>query len=146
VDRYYNPTCRTGPPGYIGWRNRFLGSINVYKYGLSIQYCAGIFKQSTPGARNRVGIGLSYRPARLHSQAELVPLEPIRGLLISLKIRALYSTIHNIISAAIAVQNFFLSAGDNSLFRRPGHEREHSCILAHATYLKVQLYVLFFSI
>jgi hypothetical protein len=28
--------------------------------------CAGIFKQSM-GARNRVGIGLSYRPARLHS-------------------------------------------------------------------------------
>jgi hypothetical protein len=26
---------------------------------------AGIFKQSM-GARNRVGIGLSYRPARLH--------------------------------------------------------------------------------
>jgi hypothetical protein len=20
-----NPICRTGPPGYIGWRNRFLG-------------------------------------------------------------------------------------------------------------------------
>ncbi len=28
--------------------------------------CAGIFKQSM-GARNRVGIGLSYRPARLHT-------------------------------------------------------------------------------
>ncbi len=26
--------CRTGPAGYIGWRNRFLGSINVHKYGL----------------------------------------------------------------------------------------------------------------
>ncbi len=34
--------------------------------------CAGIFKQSM-GARNRVGIGLSYRPARLHGLAELVP-------------------------------------------------------------------------
>ncbi len=22
---YDNPVCRTGPPGYIGWRNRFLG-------------------------------------------------------------------------------------------------------------------------
>ncbi len=32
---------------------------------------AGIFKQSM-GARNRVGIGLSYRPTRLHSLAELV--------------------------------------------------------------------------
>ncbi len=26
--------CRTGPPGYIGWRNRFLGSLNVSKFGL----------------------------------------------------------------------------------------------------------------
>jgi hypothetical protein len=25
------------------------------------------------GARNRVGIGLSYRPARLHRLAELIP-------------------------------------------------------------------------
>jgi|688.fasta_scaffold467207_1 hypothetical protein len=23
--RYDNPICRTGPPCYIGWRNRFLG-------------------------------------------------------------------------------------------------------------------------
>ncbi len=33
---------------------------------------AGIFKQSM-GARNQVGIGLPYRPAGLHSLAELVP-------------------------------------------------------------------------
>ncbi len=33
--------------------------------------CAGIFQQ-TMGARNRVGTGLSYRPARLHSLADLV--------------------------------------------------------------------------
>ncbi len=26
--------CYTGQPDYIGWRNRFLGSLNVYKYGL----------------------------------------------------------------------------------------------------------------
>jgi hypothetical protein len=37
---------------------------------LHTQYRAGIFKQSM-GARNRVGIGLSYRPARLHRLAEL---------------------------------------------------------------------------
>jgi hypothetical protein len=36
------------------------------------------------GARNRVGIGLSYRPARLHRLSESIP-----GLLKSLKIRAL---------------------------------------------------------
>jgi hypothetical protein len=35
--------------------------------------CAGIFNQSM-GARNRVGIGLSYRLARLHTQpGESVP-------------------------------------------------------------------------
>ena len=34
--------------------------------------CAGIFKQCV-GSRNRVGIGLSYRHARFHSLAELVP-------------------------------------------------------------------------
>jgi hypothetical protein len=32
---------------------------------------AGIFKQSM-GARNRIGRGLSYRPARLHRLAELI--------------------------------------------------------------------------
>jgi hypothetical protein len=36
---------------------------------------AGIFKQS----RNRVGIGLSYRPARLHRLAELVPWNRFLG-------------------------------------------------------------------
>jgi hypothetical protein len=40
--------------------------------------CAGIFKQSM-GARNRVGIGLSYRPARLHTLAELIPWNQFRG-------------------------------------------------------------------
>jgi hypothetical protein len=34
--------------------------------------CAGIFKQSL-GARNQVGLGLSYWPARLHRLAELIP-------------------------------------------------------------------------
>jgi hypothetical protein len=33
---------------------------------------AGIFKQSI-GVRKRVAIGLSYRPARLHRLAELIP-------------------------------------------------------------------------
>jgi hypothetical protein len=32
----------------------------------------GIFKQSM-GARSRVGLGLSYRPARLHRLAEFIP-------------------------------------------------------------------------
>jgi hypothetical protein len=48
---------------------------------------AGILEQSM-GARNRVGIGLSYRSARLHRLAELT-MKSILGLLKSLKIRAL---------------------------------------------------------
>ncbi len=43
------------------------------------QSSAGIFKQSM-GARNGAGIGLSYRPARLHSLAELVPWNQKFGL------------------------------------------------------------------
>jgi hypothetical protein len=42
--------------------------------------CAGILKISM-GPRNRVGIGLAYRPAKLHRLAESIP-----GLLKSLKI------------------------------------------------------------
>ncbi len=57
---------------------------------LLFQFCAGIFEQSV-WAWNRVEIELAYRPARLHSLAELVPLEPILVLLKSLKIRALDS-------------------------------------------------------
>ncbi len=38
---------------------------------LSLNFRAGIFKQSM-GARNRVGIGLSYLPARLHRLAEFI--------------------------------------------------------------------------
>jgi hypothetical protein len=43
--------------------------------------CAGILEQSM-GARNRVGIELSYRPARLHGLADSIP-----GLLNSLQYR-----------------------------------------------------------
>jgi hypothetical protein len=42
------------------------------------------------GARNRVGIGLSYRPARLHRLAELIPWNRFLGSInVRLKIRAL---------------------------------------------------------
>ncbi len=40
--------------------------------------CAGIFEQSMR-ARNRVRIVLSYRPARLHRQGELVPYNRFSG-------------------------------------------------------------------
>jgi hypothetical protein len=56
----------------------------------NLNLTAGIFKQSL-GARNRVGIGLSYRPTRLDSLAEFFSSESILGLLKSLKIRALDS-------------------------------------------------------
>jgi hypothetical protein len=41
-------------------------------------YRAGIFKKSM-GAKNRGGIGLSYRPARLHRLAEFIPWNQFRG-------------------------------------------------------------------
>jgi hypothetical protein len=44
---------------------------------------AGIFKQSM-GVRNQVGIGLSYRPARLYSHSDLVPWNRFLG---SLKVK-----------------------------------------------------------
>ncbi len=47
---------------------------------LKILPSAGIFKQSM-GAKKRVGIGLSYRPARLHSLAKLVPWNRFLGSL-----------------------------------------------------------------
>jgi hypothetical protein len=46
----------------------------------SIVASAGIVKQSIE-ARNRVGIGLSYRHARLYSLTELIFLESILGFL-----------------------------------------------------------------
>jgi hypothetical protein len=45
---------------------------------IDVVNCAVIFKQSV-GARNRVGIGLSYRPARLHSLAKLHPWNRFLG-------------------------------------------------------------------
>jgi hypothetical protein len=39
---------------------------------------AGIFKESM-GARNRGGIGLSYRPARLHRLALFIPWNRLLG-------------------------------------------------------------------
>jgi hypothetical protein len=51
------------------------------KVDRSFLICGGIFKQSIMEARNRLGIGLSYRPARLHSLAELVPWNQFLGSL-----------------------------------------------------------------
>jgi hypothetical protein len=43
-------------------------------------FCPGIFKQYI-GARNRVGIGLSYQPAMLHRMAELISWNRVLGSL-----------------------------------------------------------------
>jgi hypothetical protein len=45
------------------------------------------------GARNRRGIGLSYRPARLHRLAEFIPWNKFRGPIHVLKLRALETNI-----------------------------------------------------
>jgi hypothetical protein len=54
---------------HAGWRNSFLGvsswAPQTFKNtGSELEFM---------GARNRVGIGLSYRPARLYRLAELIP-------------------------------------------------------------------------
>ncbi len=56
----------------------------IYRVVLPARQCWN-FKQSV-GARNRVGIGLSYLPPRLHSLAELVPWYRFLGLHNSFKI------------------------------------------------------------
>jgi hypothetical protein len=52
-----------------GLASSFLSLFLLVLY--TVQYRVGIFKESM-GARNRGGIGLSYRPARLHRPAEFI--------------------------------------------------------------------------
>ncbi len=59
---------------------------SVHKHGGGT--FAGILEQSM-GARNRVGIGLSYRSVRLHRLAKSIP-----GLLKSIKIKSGYLSVH----------------------------------------------------
>ncbi len=56
---------------------------------LTSSYTVLEFLNNLGGARNRVGIGLSYRSARLHSLAELVPWN---RFLDSLKVHYLRTT------------------------------------------------------
>jgi hypothetical protein len=65
--------------------NQFLADATVITLSTQLEIpsgvtSAGIFKQSM-GARNRVGIELSYGSARLHSLAELVPWNQFLGFL-----------------------------------------------------------------
>ncbi len=52
--------------------------------GKEREYRAGIFRQSMR-ARNRVGIGLSYRTARLHRLVEFIPWNRFLGSINVLK-------------------------------------------------------------
>ncbi len=61
-----------GEPSFEGGELKLMALRNLYVY------VAGIFKKSM-GARHRVGIGLSYRPARLHRLAKLMPLNRFQG-------------------------------------------------------------------
>ena len=60
------------------WTTRLLGLNRFFFWNW--QSCAGIFKQSMV-VRNRVGIELSYRPARLHRLAKLIPWNRFLGSL-----------------------------------------------------------------
>jgi hypothetical protein len=51
------------------------------QYFLLTDLCTCCISKQSMGARNRVGIGLSYRPAKLHSLAELVPWNRFLGSL-----------------------------------------------------------------
>jgi hypothetical protein len=67
---YWPSFCENKPKTlvFVYWKRSFWACFCenwVYKFG----HCAGIFELSM-GARNRVGIGLFYRPARLHRLAE----------------------------------------------------------------------------
>ncbi len=83
LEQAFMPSQRCPAYGLPGI-SAVLASPVWYEYILLIPlFRAGIFKHSM-AARNRVQIGLSYRPARLHSLAKLIP-----GLLKRLKIRIL---------------------------------------------------------
>jgi hypothetical protein len=59
---------------------------------------SGLLEQSM-GARNRAGIGLSYRPARLHRLAESIP-GPLNNYLCTCD---LYTPVHNALEAWIYI-------------------------------------------
>ncbi len=94
----YRPAWLQRQAESVSW-NRFLGSLNVYKYGLCTlqtgndrEYSVGNLRPAM-GARNQVGIGLSYWPVSLCSLAtqfqtrflESIP-RPIAGLKFSTQV------------------------------------------------------------
>jgi hypothetical protein len=67
--RYKAVEISLSSPGIL---EQYLGARNQVGIGLSYWPASGVIFKQSMGARNRVGIGLSYRHARLHSLAELV--------------------------------------------------------------------------
>ncbi len=67
------PSPNANRPYIFSIRNKTVGCS-------SATTCAGILEQSI-GARNRVGIMLSYRPARLHRLTESIPWNRFLGFL-----------------------------------------------------------------
>jgi hypothetical protein len=66
----------------VGLGKSFKHILDIYGifWGWDSTSSCGFFKQSI-GAGNRVGIGLSYQPVRLHSLAELIPWNRLLGSL-----------------------------------------------------------------
>jgi hypothetical protein len=68
------------------WKDTFSASILSFVIWVwrellkRLLFSAGIFKESV-GARNRIGIGLSYLPARQHRLTELIPWNRFLGSL-----------------------------------------------------------------
>ncbi len=65
-------------PTIVGREDACLSSSNNNSVGMTHAARAGIFKQSM-GVRNRIGIELSYQPARLHRLAEFIPRNRFMG-------------------------------------------------------------------
>jgi hypothetical protein len=87
--------------------NYFLTLVSSRKFWIRMALCAGILKPSMR-ARNRVGKGLAYRPARLH-RLGIDSLESILGPLKSLKMPSLVVT-----DSGVFVICIFLYRGSNS--------------------------------
>jgi hypothetical protein len=110
-------------------------------------FSAGIFEQSM-GARNRAGIGLSYRPARLHRLAESNPWNRFLGSLkvnntgsvcIVLDYFSQKSTSYHVMSireieaAGFAIRVFFQQK--YTIFLKK-HVLSHTKMLSHLGFLK----------
>ncbi len=77
-DRAIVPSHRHQLTAHCGLNSTYGTRPYLEQSQLFIQTWAGFFKQSV-GARNRVGLGLSYRPARLHRLAEFIPWNRFLG-------------------------------------------------------------------